>query len=105
MISPSAGTFASDVTYHPNGAVKGFAYGNNIVHTMSQNDRMLPRASQDGGILRLVNDYDKNANVTRIGDEVRGIAYSPIMYYDGLNRLTDAGAAMFGGRSLAPVHL
>src|SRR5690606_15344898 len=30
---PQAGSYATNVTYHPNGTIAGFTYGNGIVHT------------------------------------------------------------------------
>ncbi|NUS61634.1 MAG: RHS repeat protein, partial [Lysobacter sp.] len=42
-----AGTYATGVTYHPNGAIAGFTYGNGIVHSLTQNARQLPLRSRD----------------------------------------------------------
>ena len=39
--STQAGSYASNVTYYPNGAIAGFTYGNGIGHTLTQNTRGL----------------------------------------------------------------
>jgi RHS repeat-associated protein len=96
-----AGTFASGAQYYPNGALKQFTYGNGIVHTMQQNQRQLPfKSIASGGVLHHQYGYDANGNVDHIIDLTDGPAHSPRsrwMSYDGLDRLTAAGAAMFGG--------
>jgi RHS repeat-associated protein len=92
--------YASDASYYPNGAVKQFTYGNGIVHSMSQNARQLPQRVLSPGVADLRYDYDKNGNVTVIGDETPGRntgVYSRWLHYDALDRLTDAGSCMFGG--------
>lgn len=93
-----AGTYAHNVSYHPNGAIAQFTYGNGIVHSMAQNARQLPARSTDGGgALDHEYQYDPAANVTYIGDMAQGSSYSRWMSYDGLDRLTAAGSASFGG--------
>lgn len=93
-----AGTYAQKVTYHPNGGIAQFTYGNGIVHTMTQNVRQLPgRSTDSGGALDHEYQYDPSANVTYIGDLAQGSSYSRWMSYDGLDRLTAAGSASFGG--------
>jgi hypothetical protein len=93
-----AGSYASNASYFPNGALKQFTYGNGIVHTMSQNARQLPsRVISSGGVNDLSYNYDANANITQIWDLARGNTYSRWMHYDGLDRLTDAGSGSFGG--------
>jgi RHS repeat-associated protein len=93
-----AGTFASNVNYYPNGAIKQFTYGNGIVHTMTQNARQLPaRSSETGGVIDHEYAYDENGNVASIVDHAQGSSYDRSMAYDGLDRLTLAGSASFGG--------
>jgi RHS repeat-associated protein len=92
-----AGSYASGVQYHPNGAIKQFTYGNGLVHTMVQNIRQLPQRSTDtGGALDHQYAYDGNGNVLSTIDHNDG-GRSRWMAYDGLNRLTDAGSVVFGG--------
>jgi RHS repeat-associated protein len=95
-----AGNYASGAQYYPNGALKQFTYGNGIVHTMTQNTRQLPvRVTDSGNALDYDYAYDSNANIERIYDYVTG---TPTlrhrwMGYDGLDRLTSAASAVFGG--------
>ncbi|WP_205956747.1 RHS repeat domain-containing protein [Pseudoxanthomonas winnipegensis] len=95
------GTYATAVSYYPNGAIKQFTYGNGIVHTMSQNARQLPSISQDayGGnaVLSDGYNYDANGNVVAISDGASGRNQrgKRNMSYDGLDRLTVATSPMF----------
>jgi RHS repeat-associated protein len=95
-----AGTYATGAQYYPNGALKQFAYGNGIVHTMSQNARQLPeRTISSGGVLDYQNYYDRNGNIEHIANNL-GAGWDPRdrwMQYDGLDRLTAAGSGSFGG--------
>lgn len=95
-----AGTYATGASYYPNGALKQFTYGNGIVHTMTQNARQLPlRVTSSGNALDFEYGYDRNANPTSILDHVTGTptVQHRTMTYDGLDRLTTAASAMFGG--------
>jgi hypothetical protein len=47
-----AGSYATGIGYHPNGAIASFRYGNAILHTLQQNARGLPEVSQDAGIVK-----------------------------------------------------
>lgn len=97
----SAGIFATGVTYHPNGGVSGFTYGNGIVRTVTQNQRGLPLQAKDAGVLQDTYGYDLNGNVTSIADGTANNT-SRTMGYDGLDRLTSTsapglwGAATYG---------
>jgi RHS repeat-associated protein len=99
-----AGTFASAVTYFPNGAIKSFTYGNGLKHTLTQNLRGLPDTSCDfasscntGAVLNDGYDYDANGNVAAISDGRTGNAGDRSMTYDALDRLTQVVApGMFG---------
>lgn len=95
--STTTGSYATGISYHPNGAIKQFTYGNGIVHTMTQNARQLPQTTQDGGVVGFTNLYDANGNTTLIDDLVQGQNFKRYLSYDGLDRLTAAGSAMFGG--------
>ncbi|WAC63610.1 RHS repeat protein [Pseudoxanthomonas sp. SL93] len=98
-----AGSYASGVTHYPNGSIKQFTYGNGIVHSMAQNARQLPdRVTSSGLAMDFSYRYDGNGNVNQIYDHVPDMipGSSPkyrLMEYDGLDRLTAAGSAMFGG--------
>ncbi|WP_158497855.1 RHS repeat protein [Pseudoxanthomonas suwonensis] len=99
-----AGTYATGVSYYPNGAIKQFTYGNGIVHSMTQNARQLPARSTDSGggnPLDLAYSYDANANVAAITDYVGTGRQTRSMAYDGLDRLLTTQSVMFGGDNLA----
>ena len=98
-----AGTYAAGVTYHPNGAIKGFTYGNGQVHSLSLNARQLPMTSRDakGAEVAIDDtyDYDFNGNVAGISDALLGSpAGDRDMVYDALDRLAQVTAGpAFGG--------
>lgn len=92
--------FASSVSYYPNGAIQQFTYGNGIVHGMQQNARQLPlRVRSSGGVMDHQYVYDASGNAEHIANMlIPGYdAEDRWMTYDGLDRLTAAGAGMFGG--------
>lgn len=91
-----ASTYATGVQYYPDGAIKQFTYGNGITHAMTQNSRQIPVHVVDSGVLNLNYNYDQNGNVLSIVDNLAG-SRSRYLNYDDLDRLTDAGSAMFGG--------
>ncbi|HEY0659730.1 MAG TPA: RHS repeat-associated core domain-containing protein [Lysobacter sp.] len=102
-----AGTYASGVSYHPNGAIKQFTYGNGITHTLTQNLRGLPDTSCDSygacgpsSVIFDGYDYDANGNVAAISDglTINGVVGrgNRTMTYDGLDRLTRTQSRMFG---------
>lgn len=92
-----AGSFASNASYFPNGALKQFTYGNGLVYTMTQNARQLPMRSTSAGVNDLGYRYDANANISQILDHLRGTSFDRTMAYDDLDRLTAVGSASFGG--------
>ena len=83
--------YASNVSYHPNGAVAGYTLANGIVHSLTQNTRGLPLVNKDSGVMQDQYAYDANGNVSSITDQQEG-AFSRSMGYDGLDRLTSASA-------------
>ncbi len=100
-----AGSYASGVSYYPNGAIHQFTYGNNIVHTMTQNARQLPdqvtdqlpdQVTDSGNVINNTYTYDNNANVQQISDAITA-NNTRVMGYDGLDRLTSTLSASFGG--------
>ncbi|HVI26067.1 MAG TPA: RHS repeat protein [Xanthomonadaceae bacterium] len=96
-----AGTYATGVTYYPNGGIRQFTYGNGIVHTLAQNERGLPERSRDayGSTAYLDDsyDYDGNGNVAAISDGLTGHRGDRTMTYDGLDRLLTTASPMFAG--------
>lgn len=97
LIDSAWGVLASNITWHPNGAIKSFTYGNGIAHETQLNARQLPSRRSDAGITNYNTAYDANGNPDVIYDDLRGHAFSRWMQYDGLDRLTAAGSASFGG--------
>jgi len=99
--------FASAATYHPNGALKGYTFGNGIVRTIDLNARGLPwrifdRVTNGPVHLDLRHTYDANGNVMAITDHTPGGVQGRSMAYDGLDRLTSTSAPlMFGQASYA----
>ncbi|MDH5824647.1 RHS repeat protein [Luteimonas sp. RD2P54] len=100
-----AGSYATGVSYFPNGAIKQFAYGNGITHTLGQNARGLPERSRDAyGSTAFHDDsmdYDLHGNVAAISDGLPGNRGDRTMEYDGLDRLTETVSPMFGTASYA----
>jgi hypothetical protein len=92
------GTYATNVSYHPNGAIAGFTYGNGIKHTLAQNVRGLPKQSLDVGVLDDTYAYDGNANVLSMTDG-RGGPTSRVMGYDLLDRLKTVSAPGMWGNA------
>ena len=95
-----AGTYATGVTYYPNGGIHQFTYGNGVVHTMTQNVRQLPTRSRDAfgttAVLDDSYDYDANGNVAAISDGLTGARGNRTMGYDGLDRLISTTSPMYG---------
>ena len=89
------GSYASGITYWPNGQVAGFTYGNGTVYAASENTRQLLNGFSygTGGTPNLseIFSYDGDANMGTVQDMVNG-QRSKIFHYDGLNRLTSAVA-------------
>lgn len=98
-----AGSFATGVSYYPNGGMSRFVYGNGIVHTLVQNTRGLPDRSTDlsvgAAVLDDGYDYDAASNVVAISDGVPGGNGNRDMAYDGLDRLKSVASAAFGNAS------
>jgi RHS repeat-associated protein len=92
------GSFATNISYHRNGALAGFTYGNNVVHSTTLSDapntRLLPLRSVDvfagSSIVDTTITYDQNANPTLMSDGVAGAIETKSMTYDGLDRLISA---------------
>jgi len=81
--------YASNVQYHPSGAVKQYTAGNGVTHQVSF-DALARPATITAGALGLGYTYDGLGNVTLITDS-RGSGYRQELGYDALDRLTSAG--------------
>lgn len=92
-----SGDYAAGVTYHPNGALHRFTYGNGYQHTTGVNTRLLPddvAESRSGTFLLDVGyQYDRRGNLLQINDRI-DVGDDPdesrFMAYDGLGRMTRA---------------
>ena len=90
-------------TWHPDGSLSGFTYGNGIVHSRTRNTRGLPARMWDSlyGVSRFDHSYayDGNGNLTQLTD---GVDYSEnrFMAYDSRDRLTQANAPYLYGEEI-----
>ena len=95
------GAYANAITYHPNGGIATFNYGNTttgIKHSTTQNERGLPlRATDTGGVRDDQYGYDASGNVTSILDLLPSNVSNRSMIYDGLDRLKTATAPNMWG--------
>ncbi len=90
------------VSYHPNGIIESFTYGNGILHQTNLNQRLAPQYINDFGLLDLTYSYDDNNNITSLLNARENGAYSlTSLSYDGLDRLT----ATVGGSKIGSSNL
>ena len=86
------GAFAGGISYHPNGAVRQYTYGNGIVRTVAYNLRGMPSRQRDAfageSFVDDSYDYDEVGNVTDITDQAQEGTTTRGMSYDDLDRLT-----------------
>lgn len=102
--------YADNVSFHPNGGLKGFRYGNwAIWHTTTQNERGLPKESYDHVVINDKYTYDKNGNVTEIDDRLPRVlepgfedvpGYDRVMDYDARDRLVSTDYANWRAKFL-----
>ncbi|MFC5740098.1 hypothetical protein [Dyella tabacisoli] len=89
------GSYASGISYFPDGDVQHFSYGNGADYLVQKNARQLLSnfTYAKGSTLNLSEDfaYDPNGNITTIND-LAGGPRSKVLSYDTLNRLTQAQA-------------
>jgi len=96
----------SKATYHPNGSVNTFTYGNNVVHTTTLNNRQMPSQIADkygsADRVNLSYTYDDNSNITSIiNTREAGIYSLSALTYDGLDRLvTTTGGSGIGSSAI-----
>ncbi|ABE53429.1 YD repeat [Shewanella denitrificans OS217] len=89
-----AGSYASNVSYHANGQIKQFTYGNGIVRnvTLDSTGRMDLLKDSKSGVLKtsLAPSYDYNDNLASLIDGVDTANNISNLAYDGLDRLKSA---------------
>lgn len=90
-------------TYHANGIIESFTYGNGILHQTNINTRLAPQHINDFGIVDLTYGYDNNNNITSLLNARENGAYSLThLNYDGLDRLTSTvGGTKIGSSNLS----
>jgi len=111
LLSPDAwgnptrlGTYATGISYHPDGSVANFTYGNGVSYTQTLDARLRPQTirisgSTAGDMMDMQYGYDGVGNVLSIADSgARGD--SRTMTYDGLNRLA-TGTSPFGSATFS----
>ncbi|WEN15572.1 hypothetical protein PY254_02535 [Rhodanobacter sp. AS-Z3] len=95
-----AGSYASGISYFPNGQVAQFTYGNGTSYVAEQNARQLLSnfSYGSGSTVQLSEDlaYDANGNISTVSD-LAGGPRNKSFGYDALNRLTSATAAGLWG--------
>lgn len=95
-----AGSYATGVSYFPNGEVSAFTFGNGALYAAQQNARQLLSnfSYALGSTLNVSEDYsyDANANITQVND-LTGGPRAKSFSYDDLNRLTSATATNLWG--------
>ena len=83
--------YAAGALYHPNGILKSFTYGNELIHNTSINNRQLPKDISDVlGAEVAINQsytYDYQGNITSLIDNARSGFSLNSLTYDALDRL------------------
>lgn len=98
-----AGSFASAVTYHPQGAMKSFTYGNGLTYALGMHSNKMAIGSiiaKSGSttVLSKTYDYDGNGNATSIIDNLHSEYSVSGFDYDGIDRLVSATSSAWGGQ-------
>jgi len=94
-----AGTFATNVNYHPSGQVAGYTLANGTTVTIDINQRLLTShirvAGGAGNLVDLNYEYDDVGNVTDVTDAINPSQNVSMddQSYDGLDRLKKASGA------------
>jgi RHS repeat-associated protein len=96
-------TYADKATYHANGLLKSFDYGNGVTYNSQLNNRNVVKSIEDKLNTNLINSlnysFDGNLNVTSIIDGVNGDYSLTSLSYDQLNRLTKSEGGVNVGDS------
>lgn len=91
-----AGTFATNVTYHPGGQLQSYRSANGVVTNVTLNQRMSTESIRVGGLVDLSYTYDVGGNVSSIIDGLdptRSVRMLDAGSYDGLDRLVIANGS------------
>ncbi|MCS6177672.1 RHS repeat domain-containing protein [Shewanella baltica] len=97
-----AGSYATNVSYHPNGQIKQFTYGNGIVRKVALDTTGRIDAITDVKASSVKNSldpsYDYNDNLARLIDWVDRNNDVDNLVYDGVDRLKSADGKWGSGR-------
>lgn len=97
-----AGSYASGVSYHPNGQIKQFTYGNGIIRNVALDTTGRIDALTDIKARSIKNSldpsYDNNDNLARLIDWVDRNNDVDNLTYDGVDRLKSADGKWGSGR-------
>ncbi|NID17237.1 RHS repeat domain-containing protein [Luteibacter yeojuensis] len=97
-----AGTYATAVSYFPDGNLESFAFGSGAAYFARENDRMTLQDFTYGTAAATVIDqtltYDRTDNITHIEDHLGGGQRSKTFTYDALNRLVTAESVPLWGK-------
>ncbi|MEI8603206.1 sugar-binding protein [Shewanella sp. PP-Sp27a-2] len=97
-----AGSYASGVSYHPNGQIKQFTYGNGIIRNVALDTTgridALTDIKADSVKNSLDPSYDYNDNLARLIDWVDRNNDVDNLTYDGVDRLKSADGKWGSGR-------
>ncbi len=96
-----AGTFATNIIYHPSGQLQSYRLANDVVTNVGLNARLLPQSIQAGSLVNLGYTYDAVGNVTNIVDSVdstKSVRMNFSDSYDGLDRLVNASGSWGSAR-------
>lgn len=86
------GTYATNIGYHPSGALASYQLANGVTTNIALNQRLLTQSILAGGIVNLSYGYDASGNVMNINDGIDS-SKNVVMNgssYDGLDRLLHA---------------
>lgn len=97
-----AASYATGVSYHPNGQIKRFTYGNGIIRdvALDSTGRIDALTDSKWGSLKnsLDPSYDYNDNLVRLIDGVNSSNNLNNLSYDGVDRLKSADGKWGAGR-------
>ena len=90
-----AGSYATNISYQPDGSMAAYTLGNGIRVSFGENTRLLPASrsavGSGGTAMNELYNYDANGNLVSVND-IGGNGNGQTLGYDGLNRLVSGSA-------------